>query len=118
MRSWAPSWSWSIGRIAARFGGGKADHILKSARRTGHSQAVSEYEKEMEERDTICREDARWAEMHEEERDAEDVKKGLHQKARESMWPTVAPIGYQNVPLPDGKKVIVLDPVLAPVVKP
>src|SRR5205823_3254414 len=47
---------------------------------------------------------------------SEEVRKGLHQKAREGMWPTVAPLGYQNVVADSGKKTIMPDPVLAPVV--
>jgi site-specific DNA recombinase len=48
---------------------------------------------------------------------SEEVRKGLHQKAREGMWPTVAPIGYLNVLGAGGKKTIVLDPALAPAVR-
>uniref|UniRef100_Q028A0 Recombinase n=1 Tax=Solibacter usitatus (strain Ellin6076) TaxID=234267 RepID=Q028A0_SOLUE len=48
---------------------------------------------------------------------SEEVRKGLHQKAREGMWPTVAPIGYLNALGEGGKKTIVLDPALASAVR-
>src|SRR5215475_10346073 len=47
---------------------------------------------------------------------SEEVRKGPHQRAREGMWPTFAPLGYQNAIAPDGKKIIEPDPVLAPAV--
>ncbi len=47
---------------------------------------------------------------------SEEVRKGLHQKAREGMWPSFAPLGYTNVEGPDGKKMIVPDPELAPMI--
>jgi site-specific DNA recombinase len=47
---------------------------------------------------------------------SEEVRKGLHQKAREGMWPSFAPLGYLNVDGPDGKKRIVPDPNLAPII--
>jgi DNA invertase Pin-like site-specific DNA recombinase len=47
---------------------------------------------------------------------SEEVRKGLHQKAREGMWPSFSPLGYRNVTGADGKKTMVPDPVLAPVV--
>lgn len=47
---------------------------------------------------------------------SEEVRKGLHQKAREGMWPSFAPLGYTNIEGPHGKKVIVPDPELAPVI--
>jgi site-specific DNA recombinase len=37
---------------------------------------------------------------------SEEVKKGLHEKAREGMWPSFAPLGYKNVIGLDGKKKI------------
>jgi DNA invertase Pin-like site-specific DNA recombinase len=48
---------------------------------------------------------------------SEEVKKGLRQKALEGMWPTFAPLGYKNVVGPDGKRIIVPDKQLAPVVR-
>jgi DNA invertase Pin-like site-specific DNA recombinase len=48
---------------------------------------------------------------------SEEVKKGLHQKAQEGMWPTFAPLGYKNVVGPDAKRIIVPDDELAPVVR-
>ncbi len=47
---------------------------------------------------------------------SEEVRKGLHQKARSGMWPTFAPLGYRNVIGSDGKKTIVPDPELAPAI--
>jgi site-specific DNA recombinase len=48
---------------------------------------------------------------------SEEVRKGLRQKASEGLWPTFAPIGYSNVIAADGKRVIVPDAELAPVVR-
>ena len=47
---------------------------------------------------------------------SEEVKKGLHTKAAQKMWPTFAPPGYVNVVREDGKRIIVPDPVLGPMV--
>src|SRR5262249_17767791 len=47
----------------------------------------------------------------------EEVKKGLRQKANEGMWPTFAPLGYKNVTGLEGKRIIVPDAELAPVIK-
>ena len=33
---------------------------------------------------------------------SEEVKKGMHEKAKEGGWPTWAPLGYQNVRTPEG----------------
>jgi hypothetical protein len=33
------------------------------------------------------------------------------------IWPTKTPLGYRNIPGPDGKKIIGVDPALAPIVK-
>ncbi len=45
---------------------------------------------------------------------SEEVKKGMHEKARQGHWPTAAPIAYNNTKAPGG---ITPDPVMAPVVR-
>ena len=47
---------------------------------------------------------------------SEEVIKGMLQKALDGYWPTCAPIGYMNVPGPDGKRTIVPNPEMAPIV--
>jgi site-specific DNA recombinase len=47
---------------------------------------------------------------------SEEVRKGLHQKARSGTWPSFAPLGYRNVDGVDGKKTIVPDLELAPAI--
>ena len=47
---------------------------------------------------------------------SEEVKKGLHMKAAQRLWPSFAPPGYCNVVAEDGKRIIVPDPVLGPIV--
>src|SRR5438067_1941031 len=47
---------------------------------------------------------------------AEETRKGMLEKAEQGIWPSFAPLGYRNVIGSDGKKIIDLDPVLAPVV--
>jgi site-specific DNA recombinase len=39
------------------------------------------------------------------------------EKAEQGIWPSFAPLGYLNVDGPEGKKIIVPDPVLAPIVR-
>ena len=46
----------------------------------------------------------------------EEAKKGMKQKAKQGIWPSKAPLGYRNVDAPDGKKIVITDPVNAPVV--
>lgn len=46
----------------------------------------------------------------------EEIKKGMHEKAAQGLWPCQAPAGYGNVVLPNGKKGIEPDPVTAPIV--
>lgn len=41
---------------------------------------------------------------------SEEVKKGQRQKASQGIWPSFAPIGYQNILLPSGKRGIGPDP--------
>ena len=46
---------------------------------------------------------------------SEEARKGMQEKAEQGMWPSFAPLGYSNVTRPDGKKIIVPDPDLAPI---
>lgn len=48
---------------------------------------------------------------------SEEVKKGMTAKAETGMWPSFAPLGYRNVPGPNGKRAIELDPATSPVVR-
>src|SRR3954452_19715031 len=43
---------------------------------------------------------------------SEEVKKGLHTKAGQSLWPSFAPPGYRNEVSEHGKRIIVPDPIL------
>jgi len=45
---------------------------------------------------------------------SEEVKKGLHTKASQHLWPSFAPPGYRNTVDEAGKRIIVPDPVLGP----
>jgi site-specific DNA recombinase len=47
---------------------------------------------------------------------SEEARKGMQEKAEQGIWPTVAPLGYQNVVGPDGKKIIEPDPNSAPLI--
>ncbi len=47
---------------------------------------------------------------------SEEAKKGMLEKAREGIWPSMAPLGYTNVLGPNGKKVIEIDPRYAPII--
>jgi site-specific DNA recombinase len=47
---------------------------------------------------------------------SEEVKKGLHTKASQKLWPSFAPPGYRNMVSAAGKRIISPDPVLGPVV--
>ncbi|HTP89856.1 MAG TPA: recombinase family protein [Bryobacteraceae bacterium] len=47
---------------------------------------------------------------------SEEVRKGLHTKAAQKMWPSFAPLGYLNVVSETGKRIIVPDPILGPIV--
>ena len=42
----------------------------------------------------------------------EEVRKGLHTKAAQGLWPSFAALGYMNTEGPDGKRIIVPDPIL------
>ncbi len=45
---------------------------------------------------------------------SEETRKGMLEKARQGIWPSCAPLGYQNVFGRDGKRVIEPDPDVAP----
>ncbi|MBO9375487.1 recombinase family protein [Sphingomonas histidinilytica] len=47
---------------------------------------------------------------------SEEARKGMLEKAKQGIWPSVAPIGYANVVGPVGKKIIVPDSDAAPLV--
>jgi site-specific DNA recombinase len=47
---------------------------------------------------------------------SEEARKGMQEKAEQGLWPKRAPVGYQNVLGPDGKKIIEIDPVFGPIV--
>ena len=47
---------------------------------------------------------------------SEEVKKGVRTKAAQGLWPSYAPMGYLNSVRPDGKRIVVRDPVLGPIV--
>jgi site-specific DNA recombinase len=47
---------------------------------------------------------------------SEEARKGMQEKAEQGIWPTKSPLGYRNVAGPDGKKIIVADPEVAPIV--
>ncbi len=46
---------------------------------------------------------------------SEEARKGMQEKAEQGIWPTKTPLGYLNVTGPDGRKVIAVDPEVAPV---
>ncbi|MBW4055652.1 MAG: recombinase family protein [Proteobacteria bacterium] len=48
---------------------------------------------------------------------SEETKKGMLEKAMQGLCPSQAPIGFANVEGPSRKRIIVQDPVLAPLVK-
>jgi site-specific DNA recombinase len=47
---------------------------------------------------------------------SEETRKGMLEKAQQGIWPSFAPIGYLNVPGPNGKRIIAIDPDLGPLV--
>ncbi len=47
---------------------------------------------------------------------SEEARKGMNEKAEQGIWPTKAPLGYRNITGSDGRKVIVVDPNLAPII--
>lgn len=48
---------------------------------------------------------------------SEEARKGMLEKAKQGIWPSQAPLGYLNVVGPHGKKIIVPDPELGPIVQ-
>jgi DNA invertase Pin-like site-specific DNA recombinase len=48
---------------------------------------------------------------------SEETKKGMMEKAKQGMWPLAAPIGYRNVTGDGGKKLIVINPEIAPIIR-
>src|SRR6202048_3956452 len=47
---------------------------------------------------------------------SEEARKGMQEKAEQGIWPTKTPLGYRNIIGPDGKKIIAVDPAVAPIV--
>jgi site-specific DNA recombinase len=47
----------------------------------------------------------------------EEASKGMREKAKNGIWPSCAPTGYQNVQGSDGRRTIIPHPVTAPVVR-
>ena len=47
---------------------------------------------------------------------SEETRKGQQEKAEQGIWPTKTPLGYVNVTAPDGRKVIAVDPEVAPII--
>jgi site-specific DNA recombinase len=47
---------------------------------------------------------------------SEEARKGMREKAKQGIWPTVAPLGYRNIVGADGKKVIEPDLESAPII--
>ena len=47
---------------------------------------------------------------------SEEARKGMQEKAEQGIWPTRAPLGYDNVEGPDGKKIIAIDPESGPLI--
>ncbi|MCR9152189.1 MAG: recombinase family protein, partial [Rhodobacteraceae bacterium] len=47
---------------------------------------------------------------------SEEARKGMQEKAEQGIWPTKTPLGYLNVTGPDGRKVIAVDPEVAPII--
>ena len=47
---------------------------------------------------------------------SEEARKGMQEKAEQGIWPTKTPLGYRNIAGPDGKKIIAIDPEVAPIV--
>src|SRR5437660_5450687 len=47
---------------------------------------------------------------------AEEARKGMQEKAEQGIWPTKSPLGYRNASGPDGKKIIIADQGMAPLI--
>jgi len=48
---------------------------------------------------------------------SEEIKKGMLEKAEQSIYPSCAPLGYQNVMGPNGKTDYRSHPTQAPIIK-
>ncbi len=48
---------------------------------------------------------------------SEEAKKGMAEKAAQGIWPTCAPFGYKNVVRDDGRRIIVTDSEVAPIIR-
>ena len=48
---------------------------------------------------------------------SEEARKGMTEKAEEGIWPSVAPIGYRNITGTNGRKIIEIDPLYAPIIR-
>lgn len=47
---------------------------------------------------------------------SEEARKGMTEKAAQGYWPTLAPLGYRNIRNDAGRKVIAVDPEIAPMI--
>ena len=47
---------------------------------------------------------------------SEEARKGMQEKAEQGIWPTKTPLGYRNITGADGKKIIAIDPAIAPLI--
>ena len=47
---------------------------------------------------------------------SEETRKGMTEKASQGIWPSFAPLGYKNVAGANGKRIIVPDEALAPMI--
>ncbi len=47
---------------------------------------------------------------------SEEARKGMQEKAEQGIWPTKCPLGYRNVTGADGKRIIAVDPAVAPII--
>jgi site-specific DNA recombinase len=48
---------------------------------------------------------------------SEETRKGMTEKAEQGLWPSNAPLGYKNVTRSDGKKTIVADENVSPLIR-
>ena len=48
---------------------------------------------------------------------SDNTKRGIHQKIKDGEWPGKAPLGYKNIMNEHGKRIIVIDPETAPLIK-
>lgn len=47
---------------------------------------------------------------------SEETRKGMLEKAEQGIWPSCAPLGYENTEGPSGKRIIEVDPVSGPLI--